>query len=88
MKSLRSIWHYVVDVKSTVKISSIVVAFLENMNFTTQHPRIFRPSYGPASSRAAVLYYKVFAVLLHWGTTLCWWFSSVFFTVIPVMEFS
>ena len=26
-------WHYVVDVKSTVKISSIFVVFLENMNF-------------------------------------------------------
>ena len=34
MKSSPSIWHYVVDVKSTVKISSIFVAFLENMNFT------------------------------------------------------
>ena len=28
-----SIWRYVVNVKSTVKISSIFVAFLENMNF-------------------------------------------------------
>ena len=27
------IWHCVVSVKSTVKISSIFVAFLENMNF-------------------------------------------------------
>ena len=26
-------WHYVVNVKSTVKISSIFVAFFENMNF-------------------------------------------------------
>ena len=34
MKSSPSIWHYVVDVKSTVKISLIFVAFLENMNFT------------------------------------------------------
>ena len=33
-KSSPSIWHYVVSVKSTVKISSIFVAFLENMNFT------------------------------------------------------
>ena len=33
-KSSQSIWHYVVSVKSTVKISSIFVAFLENMNFT------------------------------------------------------
>ena len=33
MKSSPSIWHYVVNVKSTVKISSIFVAFLENMNF-------------------------------------------------------
>ena len=33
MKSSPSIWQYVVSVKSTVKISSIFVAFLENMNF-------------------------------------------------------
>ena len=32
-KSSRSIWHYVVSVKTTVKISSIFVAFLENTNF-------------------------------------------------------
>ena len=34
MKSSLSIWQYVVSVESTVKISSIFVAFLENMNFT------------------------------------------------------
>ena len=28
------IWRYVVNVKSTVKILSIFVAFLESMNFT------------------------------------------------------
>ena len=33
-KSSLSIWHYVVSVKSTVKISLIFVAFLENTNFT------------------------------------------------------
>ena len=33
MKSSPPIWHYVVDVKLTVKILSIFVAFLENMNF-------------------------------------------------------
>ena len=33
MKSSLSIWRYVVNVKSTVKISSVCVAFLENMNF-------------------------------------------------------
>ena len=32
-KSSRLIWHYVVSVKSTVKISSFFVAFLENINF-------------------------------------------------------
>ena len=32
-KSSPSIWQYVVRVKSTVKISSIFVAFLENTNF-------------------------------------------------------
>ena len=33
MKSLPKIWRYVVSVKFTMKISSIFVAFLENMNF-------------------------------------------------------
>ena len=33
MKSSLSIWQYVADVKLTVKILSIFVAFLENMNF-------------------------------------------------------
>ena len=33
MKSSLSIWHLLHSVKSTVKISSIFVAFLENMNF-------------------------------------------------------
>ena len=32
-KSSTSIWRYVVSVKSMLKISSIFVAFLENMNF-------------------------------------------------------
>ena len=34
MKSSTSIWRYVVNFKSTVKILSIFVAFLENVNFT------------------------------------------------------
>ena len=38
MKSSSSIWYYVVVVKSTVKISSILVAFLDNMNFTVITP--------------------------------------------------
>ena len=38
MKSLLWIWHYVINVKSRVKISSIFVAFLENMNFTQHIP--------------------------------------------------
>ena len=33
MKSSRLIWRYVLNVKSTVKISLIFAAFLENMNF-------------------------------------------------------
>ena len=33
IKSLLSIWRYVVNVKLTVKISLNFVAFLENMNF-------------------------------------------------------
>ena len=37
MKSSPSIWHLLLHiVKSTVKISSIFVAFLENMNFTSR----------------------------------------------------
>ena len=35
MKCSPSIWRYVVNVKSTVKISPIFVAFSENMNFNT-----------------------------------------------------
>ena len=34
MKSSLSIWPYVVNVKSTVKILLIFVAFLESLNFT------------------------------------------------------
>ena len=41
MKSSPSIWHYEVDVKSMVKISSIFVAFLENMNFNRFKERKF-----------------------------------------------
>ena len=33
-KSSLSIWHYVVNIKSIVKILSIFLAFLENTNFT------------------------------------------------------
>ena len=33
MKSSASIWHLLHNVKSSVKILSIFVAFLENMNF-------------------------------------------------------
>ena len=35
-KSSPLIWQYVVSVKSTVKVSSILVAFLENTNFKTR----------------------------------------------------
>ena len=35
MKSSPSIWHLLHNIKSTVKISSIFVDFLENMNFIT-----------------------------------------------------
>ena len=41
MKSSPRIWHYVVSVKSAVKISSIFVAFLENMNFNWGSPNEF-----------------------------------------------
>ena len=37
MKSSPLIWLYVVNVKSTVKILSIFVAFLENVNFKTNY---------------------------------------------------
>ena len=36
MKSSQSIWRYVVNIKSMVKILSILAAFLENMNFKPQ----------------------------------------------------
>ena len=35
MKSSPLIWRYVVNIKLMVKISSIFVAFVENMNLTT-----------------------------------------------------
>ena len=41
MKFLLSIWRYVVNVKSSVKILSIFVAFLENMNFKGQKCCLF-----------------------------------------------
>ena len=44
-KSSLSIWHYVVSVKSAVKISSTFVAFLENTNFKNPTVPIF--SSGP-----------------------------------------
>ena len=37
-KSSPSIWHLLHNIKSTVKISSIFVAFLENMNFKGARP--------------------------------------------------
>ena len=37
MKSSPLIWPYVVNVKSTVQILSIIMAFLENMNFKREH---------------------------------------------------
>ena len=40
MKSSPSIWRYVVNVKSTVKILSIFVAFLENVNFMCKRKRV------------------------------------------------
>ena len=33
----RSIWHLLNNIKSTVEIFSIIVAFLENMNFTWRY---------------------------------------------------
>ena len=35
-KSSLSIWHFLRSVKSTLKISSVFVAFLENMNFNSR----------------------------------------------------
>ena len=47
MKSSQLIWRYVVNVKSMLKILSIFVAFLENINFTdlfaTLYHDIFKP---------------------------------------------
>ena len=42
MKSSLLIWRYVVNVKSIVKILSIFVAFLENMNFTHLEHNVFK----------------------------------------------
>ena len=51
MKFSPSIWRYVVNVKSTVKISSIFVAFLENMNFKSEKP--------PGTSKKSILLPKI-----------------------------
>ena len=40
MKSSLSIWRYVLNVKSTVKILSIFVAFLDNVNFMCKRKRV------------------------------------------------
>ena len=37
MKYSLLIWPYVVNVKSTMQILSIIMAFLENMNFKREH---------------------------------------------------
>ena len=53
-KSSPSIWHLLHNVKSTVKISSICVAFLENMNFKTSknsNAKLLFLHQGPMSSR-------------------------------------
>ena len=44
MKSSPSILHYVVSVKSSVKIWSIFVAFLENTNFNMRLVSVLEPS--------------------------------------------
>jgi len=44
MKPSPQIWHYVVDIKSTMKILSIVVAFLENMKFKRKISNVFCPA--------------------------------------------
>ena len=55
-KSSSSIWLLLQNVKSTFKILSIFVAFLENMNFTPLHwisnsKMIFKPTYSILDSR-------------------------------------
>ena len=54
MKSSPTIWHLLHNVKSTVKISSICVAFLKNMNFTNLCNRVFLVLWGS-------LYFKHFS---------------------------
>ena len=51
-KSSPSIWHYIVSVKSTVKILSIFVAFLENTNFMRSS---FLPKCQPKITRISAL---------------------------------
>ena len=45
MKSSPLIWHLLHNVKSTVKILLIFVAFLENTNFKSENLLIFFPAY-------------------------------------------
>ena len=53
-KSSPSIWHLLYTVKSSVKISSIFVAFLENTNFTSLDPKFSFPTYYLAEECNAV----------------------------------
>ena len=67
-KSL-SIWHYVVIVKSTVKILSIFMAFLENMNFKEEHVYHTKCNFKIRNSRNIYLVnwfkYKYFELIKH-----------------------
>ena len=73
MKSSPSIWRYVVNVKSTVKILSIFVAFLENMNFSIL-----------AIILKVYMYENLYSFELHWLPLLSLWTSRIFFSSIKI----
>ena len=68
MKSSPLIWRYVVNVKETVSISSIFVAFLDNMNFNEKSvpvPVVFPCSIidRPHCTYVSIIFYVIYYLL-------------------------
>ena len=75
MKSSSSIWHYIVSVKSSVKILSNFVAFLENTNFSKK--TAFTPAslfiFGrPTDVMALGYFFHVFLSLISTFENISW----------------
>ena len=74
MKSSMSIWHLLHNVKSTVKLSSIFVAFLENMDFTTYVP--VNSEFMGKRFQAAQLTHERFVTIDHSFKTFFWYLPN------------